>query len=438
MSLITRCPACGTMFKVVTDQLKVSRGWVRCGRCAHVFDAPLNLQPVGAVPSDPADAAEAEKGVDGVVPQSATVAGPSTLSTPSAPSAPFAHPVPPVQPAGVPVPIVPVAKVAPRWITDSPPPAPAAEADDDAPDSAADFDPAAWRDAQKRRQQEEGGFGHSLPAPLGITRPAAIESPAATPDDGDSLIDSSIDSSLEPSADSAPPPKPEEPRSSRPAQIRTETADETYIRYDFDDSDQSDLPAAREVSFVREARRKAFWSRKGVRVGLVALTVFMTLTLALQWALQRRDDLAVLNPGLAPLLQGACAFTGCEIRPPRHIDSLMIDSSTFNKIGVDAYRLSFVLKNTGSIPVEVPSLEVTLTDPQDQALIRRVVIPAQFGVSAKMLAARSDVSGSLSMKVVADGNRLGGVAGAAAGASSASPLSAPLPVAGYRVVAFYP
>ncbi|MGH8805141.1 MAG: zinc-ribbon domain-containing protein, partial [Polaromonas sp.] len=29
MSLITRCPACGTMFKVVTDQLKVSQGWVR-------------------------------------------------------------------------------------------------------------------------------------------------------------------------------------------------------------------------------------------------------------------------------------------------------------------------------------------------------------------------------------------------------------------------
>ena len=44
MSLITRCPACGTMFKVVTDQLKVSQGWVRCGQCAEVFDASLHLQ----------------------------------------------------------------------------------------------------------------------------------------------------------------------------------------------------------------------------------------------------------------------------------------------------------------------------------------------------------------------------------------------------------
>ncbi|MEO6016636.1 MAG: zinc-ribbon domain-containing protein, partial [Polaromonas sp.] len=46
MSLITRCPACGTMFKVVTDQLKVSQGWVRCGHCSEVFDATLHLQTV--------------------------------------------------------------------------------------------------------------------------------------------------------------------------------------------------------------------------------------------------------------------------------------------------------------------------------------------------------------------------------------------------------
>lgn len=39
MSLKTRCPACETVFKIVPDQLKVSSGWVRCGRCTEVFDA---------------------------------------------------------------------------------------------------------------------------------------------------------------------------------------------------------------------------------------------------------------------------------------------------------------------------------------------------------------------------------------------------------------
>lgn len=39
MSLATRCPSCGTIFRVVQDQLKVCEGWVRCGRCDEVFSA---------------------------------------------------------------------------------------------------------------------------------------------------------------------------------------------------------------------------------------------------------------------------------------------------------------------------------------------------------------------------------------------------------------
>ena len=39
MSLATRCTACGTIFRIVEDQLRVSDGWVRCGRCAEIFDA---------------------------------------------------------------------------------------------------------------------------------------------------------------------------------------------------------------------------------------------------------------------------------------------------------------------------------------------------------------------------------------------------------------
>ena len=46
MSLATRCTACGTVFRVVQDQLKVSEGWVRCGRCNEVFNA---LEGLGLV-----------------------------------------------------------------------------------------------------------------------------------------------------------------------------------------------------------------------------------------------------------------------------------------------------------------------------------------------------------------------------------------------------
>lgn len=61
MSLATRCTTCGTVFRVVQDQLKVSEGWVRCGRCNEVFnaleglfdldrDTPPDWVPTGAPP----------------------------------------------------------------------------------------------------------------------------------------------------------------------------------------------------------------------------------------------------------------------------------------------------------------------------------------------------------------------------------------------------
>ena len=43
MSMATRCTTCGTIFRVVQDQLKVSEGWVRCGRCDSVFNAIESL-----------------------------------------------------------------------------------------------------------------------------------------------------------------------------------------------------------------------------------------------------------------------------------------------------------------------------------------------------------------------------------------------------------
>ncbi|MBY0234625.1 MAG: hypothetical protein K2W93_06575, partial [Burkholderiaceae bacterium] len=53
MSLATRCTACGTIFRVVQDQLRVSEGFVRCGRCAEVFDAREQLFDIDREPPPP-------------------------------------------------------------------------------------------------------------------------------------------------------------------------------------------------------------------------------------------------------------------------------------------------------------------------------------------------------------------------------------------------
>lgn len=58
MSLATRCPACGTVFRVVQDQLKVSEGWVRCGRCSEVFNAVDGLFDLDSELNAPAPAPE--------------------------------------------------------------------------------------------------------------------------------------------------------------------------------------------------------------------------------------------------------------------------------------------------------------------------------------------------------------------------------------------
>lgn len=75
MSLITRCPACETLFKVVPDQLRISEGWVRCGQCDDIFDASIHLLQVPlddagpvAMPEGLVAHVEATKPVDATLP----------------------------------------------------------------------------------------------------------------------------------------------------------------------------------------------------------------------------------------------------------------------------------------------------------------------------------------------------------------------------------
>jgi predicted Zn finger-like uncharacterized protein len=103
MSLAARCPACGTVFRVVQDQLRVSEGWVRCGRCAEVFNAIESLVDLDL---DLSQSAPRSRGQERVIEDMARVSryeemsdlGPlSTFGTPAAPpqAAPRKSPPPP-------------------------------------------------------------------------------------------------------------------------------------------------------------------------------------------------------------------------------------------------------------------------------------------------------------------------------------------------------
>ena len=219
------------------------------------------------------------------------------------------------------------------------------------------------------------------------------------------------------------PVAPEERATVRPAPVP------------FDESETLEENPSEQVSFVRDARRDAFWRRPLMRLALASAALVLFVALLLQVAVFQRNTLAVLQPWVNPGLQALCGFLQCDIKPPQHIESVVIDSSSFNKLANDAYRLKVVIRNTGAIPLALPALELTLTDSQDHALVRRVMTPAELGASASTLAPGGEFSGELALSLQ---NPAAPASAAAASSASSPPVVSPLRVAGYRVLAFYP
>jgi len=177
-------------------------------------------------------------------------------------------------------------------------------------------------------------------------------------------------------------------------------------------------PESPEPQFVRLARRSEFWQQPAVR-GLLALSsAALALLLVLQLALQQRDALAARQPALRPLLQLLCALPGCTLAPPREPGSVVIDSSSFTRAAApaDGFTLRFALKNNAGHGVAMPLVELTLTDSQDQPVLRRVLQPqAELGAPHE-LAAGAVWSGAAGMQLAQDAPE----------------------IAGYHLLAFYP
>jgi predicted Zn finger-like uncharacterized protein len=321
MSLTTRCPACGTIFKVVPDQLRISEGWVRCGHCSEIFDANLRLRDEG--PGEDEQAGHAPSRGD----HSATVP--------------------------------------------------------------ADLAP------------ESEGFASSLNTEIGDDE-AGYEplDPARVIAEAQALIEHPLD-------------RPFELRRKDAGEVSVPRLDVVARRVQPEPDDE-----LQDLTFVREARREAFWQQKKVRSALLLCLILLGLFLLLQITVHDRDRLAAADASLRPLLSRLCEPLGCEVRPPRQIDAIVIDSSSFNRLRGDAYRLNVNLKNQAAMDVAMPALELTLTDGQDQPLVRRVLMPSELGAHEGVITAASDWSGSLALALTDNAN---------AGR-----------VAGYRLLAFYP
>ncbi|MFZ4287927.1 zinc-ribbon and DUF3426 domain-containing protein [Variovorax sp. HJSM1_2] len=450
MALVTRCPECATLFKVVPDQLRISEGWVRCGHCNEVFDASVDLhqQPNEALlpaAATPLPVANADAGQPEPQPWRDAEEPEPVLHLEFPDSAQHSSMV------------TESAHVLPEYDE-----GPGDDRDryGDMSDSAntlavqpslsntqaaleAEFD----RELQALEEEsavDELNAEHS--GPLGavdgdvLTGDSTSEDAAAElaarsgsldPVVGESwpkAPESAIDEMGDAAADAVEPSVPDMPSMGEDAVfvaplVSTAVDDQAEPLVPAKPSAASvssaSAPSAGDYAFLRGADvRSSIWRKPAMRYGLMGLASVLLLVLGLQWLVFQREVVAAHWPQSRALLVSVCESLGCSVSALRRIDAIAIDSSAFTSLRRGAYRLNVVLKNRSPYPLAVPSIELALTDSQEQAVIRRVIPPHELGVRAEAIAANGELVAAVEL-AVPDGE-------------------AATRIVGYRLLAFYP
>ncbi|MFN0182933.1 MAG: zinc-ribbon and DUF3426 domain-containing protein [Aquabacterium sp.] len=331
MSLATRCSACGTVFRVVKDQLLVSEGWVRCGRCNEVFNALEGLFDLER---------------DGLPPVQAPTVPPPKSATVQRVLDELGRHRPKPEPAADPDP-------APAWTT-APPDSTTALGWGEA-DAAAPTPPPSL----------PADHGPVLDAQAEADVPAAVRAPSSAP------------LPLSPLPDPADSPSAVVSLSAAAGVAEAATQADRTPAIVADD---------RPPRFVQAADRAAYWRRPGVRTILALCTLLLAAALAAQVVLHARDLIAARWPATTAWLAAACQPLGCTVQPLARIERLTVDSSGLTRVdGTALYRLSLTLKNRADLALRAPAIELTLTDNAGGVVGRRVLTLADFGLTASRL-----------------------------------------------------
>lgn len=314
MALATRCPRCDATFRVVSDQLKLRGGLVRCGGCRHVFDAIGSLSYVeeSALKITGDDAA----------------AGATLHRERSAEPAPLA--------------LAPVDALARA-------PAPAAS-------GSGARDPLAVPTLVIPEAQELGrvrGDGDEVPRGMDKDRRRQPR-----PDGGDAAI---------------------------AAELPTPTA------ADID----TGAPVARGTQAAVAESAPAFLndSAQGRRLSIVYGIGALVLAVALiaQAALLMRTEILMRWPELRPHFVDACRHYGCEVAWPARADLIAVVGSELQQLpGTELFELSAVLRNRAAYRIALPAVELTLTDPANRTLARKVFSASETLSAAGEPATRLD------------------------------------------------
>ena len=364
--MLSRCPACATVFRVDTVQLRAREGRVRCGRCHVVFDA------VDAM-------------VDVPLPKSGDTPAPTTADLAPSPVATEIENAAPVEdePEHSQATLTFAAEPDIELLTDDPAavttdrldldvgsadtsPSPLTgdsmealverttdywqtRVDDTAPAEA----PEATAESEALAEDHPGptAAGDTAPEPdPDVTQPLDIVELEAAPAPGDDIVAAPSVPARDPLLD--PPPVLEPVRDPAVQRIRRELYGE----------DQTPRGSA---------LKRALWG-----VGILLLV----LLAAAQLAYLFRTELVTAQPALKPVFEQVCARLGCTLPAPRRADLISIESSELNPDGERAplLRLNALLRNGATHAQDWPHLELSLTDTSDRPIVRRVLAPADY------------------------------------------------------------
>ena len=81
-----------------------------------------------------------------------------------------------------------------------------------------------------------------------------------------------------------------------------------------------------------------------------------------------------------------------KIHLSRHAPADEDAPQSFNRAKGDVYQLSLTLKSSASTELATPAIELTLTDVQDQPILRRVLQPSDLPVVGRVLRARTETA----------------------------------------------
>jgi len=111
----------------------------------------------------------------------------------------------------------------------------------------------------------------------------------------------------------------------------------------------------------------------------LAIPILLAL-LAGQALFHFRDAIAAHWPTTKPILIKLCAAAGCEVRPMADISGLSIEASDLQ--ADPAHRglliLSSTIRNRAPFALAYPYVELTLSDAQDQIVVRRAFAPEEY------------------------------------------------------------